>query len=569
MLQRVSTLLDDLRMAFKVSAAPTLVTMFMLGISGLAFYQIMTQRVSLEKLVGTVLVKDREAGEVALDTMRIHADLYRFLGLISNSTKAETASPVARQIAANIESTAKAINDIGRFPVSPAESVSLSAIAEDYDKYAKAVRYVIEMADADVAIALTFMSDADTAYSRLAEDVDKIRKIEKSLTDVTVTATTDAARESMMLVAGLLAAALIVALFLILVVSRAISSPILRLTNAMTKLAAGDHEIVVPGPQRKDEIGAMARAVQVFKETAGEAARLSEEREQQRNAQDVRASRLAELTSQFDRQVTGVLQAVTEGACRMQKAADGMSSSAETAAVQVSIVKDASAHASATTNAVATAAEELASSVNEIRRQVSESSRISQDAVHRTQSANLVVQSLLNAANQIDSVVDIISDVAQKTNLLALNATIEAARAGEAGRGFSVVASEVKSLAKQTSLATEEIRSQINGIQKATSETVDAMVEIERTIGLIGDTTALINTTITQQASATDEIAQNVSQAAAHSETVSTNMLGVSEATQIASGAAVEVLDSAKALTGRAEHLRGEVDSFLSSIRAA
>src|SRR5215472_5912255 len=179
MLQRVSALLDDLRVAFKVSAAPTLVTIFMLGIAGLAFYQIMTQRVSLEKLAGTVLVKDREAGEVALDTMRIHADLYRFLGLISNSTKVETASPVAKQIAASIDSTAKAINDISRFPVNTLEIASLSAIAEDFHEYAKAVRYVIEMADADVAIALTFMSDADTAYSRLAEDINKIRKIEK------------------------------------------------------------------------------------------------------------------------------------------------------------------------------------------------------------------------------------------------------------------------------------------------------------------------------------------------------------------------------------------------------
>jgi len=200
---------------------------------------------------------------------------------------------------------------------------------------------------------------------------------------------------------------------------------------------------------------------------------------------------------------------------------------------------------------------------------VSESSRIAQDAVEKTQSANTVVQGLLNAANQIDMVVDLISDVAKKTNLLALNATIEAARAGEAGRGFSVVASEVKSLAKQTSVATEEIRAPVNGIQKVTEQTVDAMAHIESTIGLIGQTTSVIATTVSQQAVATDEIARHVSDAASHTETVSSNMLGVSEATGTASAAAGEVLDSAQALTARADHLRGEVDSFLASIRAA
>ena len=153
-----------------------------------------------------------------------------------------------------------------------------------------------------------------------------------------------------------------------------------------------------------------------------------------------------------------------------------LSASAETTAQKVSSAKDASAHASARTSAVAVAAEELSSSINEIRRQVAESSRIAQDAVLQTQSANSVVQGLLKAASEIDKVVELINGIAKKTNLLILNATIESARAGEAGKGFSIVASEVKSLANQTSVATDEIRAQITGIQKATSETVEAMV---------------------------------------------------------------------------------------------
>src|SRR5580698_302372 len=134
MLRKVLGFLDDLRMAFKVSAAPTLVTIFMLGISGLAFYQAMTQKASLERLVGSVLTKDREAAEVALDTMRIHANLYRFLSLVSNSAKAQTAAPAAKQINAGIDNTATTIKAIGRFPVDAIESAALAAITGDFEK---------------------------------------------------------------------------------------------------------------------------------------------------------------------------------------------------------------------------------------------------------------------------------------------------------------------------------------------------------------------------------------------------------------------------------------------------
>jgi uncharacterized phage infection (PIP) family protein YhgE len=141
------------------------------------------------------------------------------------------------------------------------------------------------------------------------------------------------------------------------------------------------------------------------------------------------------------------------------------------------MVAAASEEASANVQSVATATEELTSSVNEISRQVQESARIANEAVDQARKTNDRVGELSKAAARIGDVVELINTIAGQTNLLALNATIEAARAGEAGRGFAVVASEVKALAEQTAKATGEIGQQITGIQAATQESVNDIRE--------------------------------------------------------------------------------------------
>ena len=141
-------------------------------------------------------------------------------------------------------------------------------------------------------------------------------------------------------------------------------------------------------------------------------------------------------------------------------------------------VAAASEQASANVQSVASATEEMTSSVNEISRQVQESSRIADEAVKQAQQTDGRINELSQAAGRIGDVVKLITAIAEQTNLLALNATIEAARAGEAGRGFAVVASEVKALAAQTAKATEEIGAQIAGMQSATQESVAAIKEI-------------------------------------------------------------------------------------------
>jgi methyl-accepting chemotaxis protein len=352
--------------------------------------------------------------------------------------------------------------------------------------------------------------------------------------------------------------------------SRSITKPITGMTSAMEILAAGNRKIEVPGLGRKDEVGLMANAVQVFKENAERVARMEEEqKEAERRAAEEKKRAMNELADSFQAQVGGIVQTVSSSATEMQTTAQTMSSTAEETSRQATAVAAASEQASTNVQTVASAAEELSSSITEISRQVAQSAEIAGRAVADAERTNAQVQGLADAAQKIGEVVSLINDIASQTNLLALNATIEAARAGDAGKGFAVVASEVKNLANETAKATEEITAQITSVQAATREAVTAIQAIGQTIGSINEIATTIASAVEEQGAATQEIARNVQQASAGTTEVSSNIAGVTQAATETGAAASQVLSASGELARQGELLRGEVDKFLHAVRAA
>jgi methyl-accepting chemotaxis protein len=218
---------------------------------------------------------------------------------------------------------------------------------------------------------------------------------------------------------------------------------------------------------------------------------------------------------------------------------------------------------------VASATEEMTSSVNEISRQVQTSASIANDAVVQARKTNDSVAELSKAAARIGDVVELINTIAGQTNLLALNATIEAARAGDSGRGFAVVASEVKTLAQQTANATGEISQQIIGIQAATQDSVAAIREIGDTIGRMSEIASTIASAVAQQGAATQEISRNVQQAAHGTQQVSTNITDVERGASETGSASSQVLLAAQSLSRDSRRLKLEVGRFLDTVRAA
>ena len=348
-----------------------------------------------------------------------------------------------------------------------------------------------------------------------------------------------------------------------------VSSPIKRMTDAMGRLAKHDLTTEIEGRGRKDEIGQMASAVQVFKDSMIEGDRLKAEQETAQRRTEARTAKMDELTRKFESSVGSVVQAVASQATQMESSAQSMSSTAEETTKQANAVAAASEQSSANVQTVASATEELSSSISEISRQVSHSSQIAANAVSEASKANDMVQGLVGASAKIGEIVALINDIADQTNLLALNATIEAARAGEAGKGFAVVAAEVKNLATQTSKATEEIGAQITGVQGATQDAVRAIASISKTIGEIDQIATAIAAAVEEQGAATQEIARNVEEAAKGTQEVSSNIGGVTEAANGTGAAAGQVLTAAQALTGQSGHLKDLVQDFLVNVKAA
>ena len=353
-------------------------------------------------------------------------------------------------------------------------------------------------------------------------------------------------------------------------IGRSISRALASMISAMTGLAGGDVKVAIPGLGRRDEIGEMAGAVEVFKNSMIETERLRAEQleaEQRQAAQ--RKADMIRLADAFEGAVGEIVETVSSAAIELEASADTLTKAAERSQGLATAVASASEEASTNVQSVSSASEELSTSVNEISRQVQESSRVASEAVEQAQKTNGRVGELAQAASRIGDVVELINTIAGQTNLLALNATIEAARAGEAGRGFAVVASEVKALAEQTAKATGEISQQISGIQDATRHSVGAIKEISDTIGRMSEISATIAAAVEQQGAATQEISRNIQHAATGTQQVSSNITEVQHGATETGSASAQVHSAAQLLSSDSNRLKIEVSKFLDSVRAA
>lgn len=351
---------------------------------------------------------------------------------------------------------------------------------------------------------------------------------------------------------------------------KGMAQPIARLKSVMEAFARNDLKADVPGINRRDELGEMARTVEVFKTNALEVERLkTEQHAAEQHTVARRKADMQKLASDFEGAVGEIIQTVSSAATELEASANTLTATAVRTEELSTVVASAAEEASTNVQSVASATEEMTSSVNEISRQVQESARIAGDAVVQAQKTNDRVFELSQAANKIGDVIELINTIAGQTNLLALNATIEAARAGDAGRGFAVVASEVKSLAEQTARATGEIADQIKGIQTATANSVEAIKEIGATIGRISQISSTIASAVEEQGAATQEISRNVQQAARGTSEVASNIIDVQRGSSETGSASSQVLSSAQSLSVESTRLKQEVQGFLATVRAA
>ncbi|WP_323795304.1 methyl-accepting chemotaxis protein [Nisaea sp.] len=455
----------------------------------------------------------------------------------------------------------------------PAVAKLVDTLVLDYTEWldvyaAEQVRLMSNYLTVNQARAIEVTGEPQIAIDRFTEAA---MKLEQELSGISSRAVAQrAAALASFTVTMIVSIALIIVVAVVsaFAMSRSIATPIGSMTELMGEMAEGNLDITVSGTERKDEIGSMAAAVEVFKRNGLEQ-REQKAREAEQQAQESeRHQKMEGYTRSFDAEMVSALKIVEEAVNSVRVSSETMAANAQNT---TGLSQDAAAaieEANANIQTVASATTELSSSINEISSQMAQASTVTRAAVGEVETTNARVGALNEAAESIGQVIQIIDEIAEQTNLLALNATIEAARAGEAGKGFAVVASEVKSLATQTSKATEEISQKIAEIQSETSAAADAVLGIGNTINKIDELTAVVASAVEEQGAATNEIAQNIEQAASGTQTVAQ----VVETVSAAAGETGQLAESQQTvvaeLSERNRKLKGEIDQFLGNVRA-
>ena len=321
-------------------------------------------------------------------------------------------------------------------------------------EYPKIKELALQESTGDEVSAIV-MGASSTSFNQALKALDSLKKVVIEQSQQESSKAADIAHFTRNLIIGLLCLCVLIGTTLVLLFARSISAPLKRLATDAEQVASGDLGVVVQ-VESQDEIGQVAQSFEKM------------------------VNNLREMIGMLADSSTQVSESSSEMEANAVKMADG----AEVVAIQAITVATASEEMSATSGDIAQNCQLAAESALRADQAavhgaavVEKSIAVMHRIAERVQSSATTVEELGKRSDQIGSIISTIEDIADQTNLLALNAAIEAARAGEQGRGFAVVADEVRALAERTTKATREIGLMIKAIQQETKTAVAAMEE--------------------------------------------------------------------------------------------
>jgi len=452
--------------------------------------------------------------------------------------------------------------------LTPKQREIVKSSAEPLQSFFQNVNNAVERVRDNPSFGAQYTKSAAASFEDVLESLRRVRALELERGGEQADAAIAGAKTQRTLMLSAPVALLIVGILASWAVARTISRPVVRMTAVMQHFADGDLNAEVPARERGDELGRMAGALDVFRDSLAENQRRREaEAEREREMAEQRRETRRKLADSFESEVRGLIDRVASASSQLTQTANTMTSNSDRAEKHAGSVADSADEASNSVRSVASAAQQLSSSLNEVGQHISRSSEVANQASERAQHTSQTMDRLNQSANKIGEAVTLINEIAEKTNLLALNATIEAARAGEAGKGFAVVADEVKSLAKQTGNATQEVQTYVEEIQSATGEAVSAIGDISNVIGEINELATTMSSSVEEQIAAASEISQNINTAAENATQVAENIAEVRQIARTTGENAGEVEQAAEQMAGDIDNLTAQMDRFVAGIR--
>ncbi|MBI2235785.1 MAG: HAMP domain-containing protein [Magnetospirillum sp.] len=557
----------DTRIAVKVLLAPAVLFASMLVLAATFLSGMSRQSAALEELYNVSFTRSNFAAHVDQLSTAIQSNTYRLIGWYADRTDKAKTQALDKQIRGDIKQLNALLGEYGKNVKSDDETNLVNAIQDGFKEFSFSVDSALDLASSDHFTALALMNNAEDTSAALAMAVSAFTAFAEQRTEMVHRQAVDAEASARLGYFATLAAFLALGGAVVALATRMISRPVQGLTSAMGRLAAGETAIEIPSRNSRDEIGDMARTVEVFRDNMLKAARLEAEQEAQHRQQAATAARRDSLTEAFNATMDHTLETVLATVRQVHGAAETLRGNAERTSERGAAVAAAAQQSAGNVDTVAGATDDLGRLIGEIGLHVSTTVAVAADAVGGIRSANQTMSGLEEAARRIGEIVTLINAIAGQTNLLALNATIEAARAGEAGKGFAVVASEVKNLATQTARATDEISSHIAGIQNITRDAATTIRTVGETVERMGGVIETISQAMGQQAAATHDIVANVRHAAAGTGEIMHSIGEVSQAAAATGEMATGMFKTADELLSEAESLRREFSTFVAAVR--
>ncbi len=564
-------LLRGLKLRWKILLAPGLLVLVLTGLGAYALRGQQADKAMVNDLMAGPVRQAERAADFSVTAWSAQSRLYRLTATAANESDQ---AKIAKMAAQTKEALSQVVEKLKALEAGKSDdprcAEALKQLGAAVASYVKQAGKVVDMADSDAGTALMFMSGAERAFAEIERLINAVTELSNSIRDREIAAANAKLAQQALVLAGAIIAAVALGCLVSFFVSAGIARPVVRIADAIKRIAGGDYDVVIPGTGQRDEIGTIADAVAALQGSSKEGERLRREQElAQSRVEADRKGMLAMLAAEFEERVKSVIDTVSRAAHNVGASAGQMAGITQQAGARTRTVAGAAQTASARAQAVATASTEMLSSIEEISRQVSAARSMSGEAVTAAAGSDKIIRGLADSALRIGEVVKLISEIAGQTNLLALNATIEAARAGDAGRGFAVVAAEVKALAAQTAKATDEIQSQVAAIQGATSGAVASIESIGRVIHKISEISQAIASAVEEQDAVTREIAANINTSSNATAEVSSEIAALETAVTETGQASAAMLAAAGTLEEQARTLSTASDDFRCGLTAA